>query len=153
MTVDQAVDSEVVQFVSLGQRVSTNFTVNLGNRATFDAVMATAMGGNNFDPHAVATSIGSVLDDAMSVEFGAERSPVLYIEVPFFTHQRLAAPKDMGMGPKYTDAQRQAFARRVIDWARTMLADEITVQQYPVTPEPADGEPGEHPYRIRIWWD
>ena len=45
------------------------------------------------------------------------------------------------------------FARRVIAWARRVRADEITVQQFPIITETfIDNEPGEHPYRIRIWW-
>jgi hypothetical protein len=88
----------------------------------------------------------------MKVEFGAEGSAVLYIEVPFFTHQRIADPA--AFGARYTDEQRRDFARRVIAWARAVGADEITVQQYPVTADVyIDDEAGEHPYRIRIWWD
>jgi hypothetical protein len=149
---DQAVNRDVVEFVRLGQRVSLNFTVPLRNRATFDAVMAEALGGNNFDPHRVAISIGSLFDDAMDVEFGAEGSAVLYIAVPFYPRQRLDAHAGQ-LGERYTDEQRRDFARRVIEWARTMQADEISVQQHPVTPEPVWGQPGENPYKIRIWWD
>ena len=54
---------------------------------------------------------------------------MLYIEVPFFTHQRITAPT--GLGDRYTDEQRRDFARQVISWARAMRADEIFVEQYP----------------------
>ena len=152
MSRDQTSVADIVQFVQLGERVSTHFLVTLPNRATFDAVMATARGGNNFEPHEVGATIGALFDDAMQVQFGAEGSAVLYIDVAFFTGQRLAAAS--GTGERYTDEQRRDYAGRVIAWARAMRADEISVQQYPVT---ADGDvwdqPGEHPYRIRIWWD
>ncbi|WP_410646182.1 hypothetical protein [Amycolatopsis sp. cmx-4-54] len=59
----------------------------------------------------------------------------------------------VGSEEKYTAEQRQDYASRVIDWARRMRADEITVQQNPVTEYPVVGKPGEHPYRIGIWWD
>jgi hypothetical protein len=146
------VQADVVTFVQLGQRVSTNFTVNLSNRATFDAVMNAAFGGNNFMPSEVAATIGSLFDDAMQVEFGAEGSAVLYIAVPFFTHQRIASTT--GGGDRYTDEQRRDYTQSVLTWARSMRADEITVQQYPFTDDLfVDNGPGENPYRIRIWWD
>ncbi|OXM56412.1 hypothetical protein CFP71_13365 [Amycolatopsis thailandensis] len=146
------VDTDVVEFVRLGHRVSLNFTVPLRNRPTFDRVMATAQGGNNFDPDLVASTIGTLYDESMEVLFGAEGSAVLYIEVPYFSSQRLDSTS-VDSGEKYTADQRQDYARRVIDWARRMRADEITVQQNPVTEYPVVGQPGEHPYRIRIWWD
>ncbi|WP_410646256.1 hypothetical protein [Amycolatopsis sp. cmx-4-54] len=146
------VDTDVVEFVRLGQRVSLNFTVPIRNRETFDAVMAAAQGGNNFDPDQVARTIDTLFGEAMKVEFGAEGSAVLYIEVPFTTSQRLDATV-VGLGGKYTALQRQDYARRVIEWARAMRADEITVQQHPATEAPVVGKPGENPYRIRVWWD
>lgn len=147
-----AVDTDVVEFVRLGQRVSLNFTVPIRNRATFDRVMATAQGGNNFDPDLVGSTIGTLFDESMEVDFGAEGSAVLYIEVPYFSGQRLDSTS-VGSGDKYIADRRQDYTRRVIDWARRMRADEITVQQNPATEEPVVGKPGENPYRIRIWWD
>lgn len=149
---DSKVQADIVRFVQLGQRVSTNFTVNLSNRPTFDAVMSAALGGNNFTPGEVARTIGALFDDAMHVEFGAEGSAVLYITVPFFTHQRIVSTT--GGGDRYTGEQRRDFTQRVLVWARSMRADEITVQQYPITDDLfVDNAPGESPYRIRIWWD
>jgi hypothetical protein len=72
--------------------------------------------------------------------------------VPFYPRQRLGAGAGQ-LGEPYADEQRRDFARRVIEWARTVEADEISVQQHPVTPEPVWDEPGENPYKIRIWWD
>lgn len=147
--------TDIVEFVRLGQRVSRNFTVVLSSRVVFDAVMAAAMGANNFDPREVARTIGTLFDDAMKVEFGAKGSPVLYIEVPFFTQQRLAATSAK-FGDRYTDEQRRAYTRQVITWARAMLADENSVQQDlfgPGNGVVVEGEPGEAPHRIRIWWE
>ncbi|MFC4859283.1 hypothetical protein [Actinophytocola glycyrrhizae] len=87
-----ALPAEIVEFVRLSQRVSTNFTVTLPSREVFDAVMTAMERANSFDPREVAQTIGSLFDNAMRVTFGAEGSPVLYIEVPFFTHQRITAP-------------------------------------------------------------
>jgi hypothetical protein len=148
---DADIDANVVRFVQLGQQVSTNFRITLPNRATFEAVMAVALGDNNFDPREVARTIGTLFDDAMKVELGAEGSAVLYIEVPFFTGQRLSSPN--GLRQRYSDEQRREFTRRVIACARRVGADEVSVQQFPITTDLfVDDEPGEHPYRIRIWW-
>jgi hypothetical protein len=149
---DQTVDQHVVDFVRLGQRVSRNFTVRMRNRATFDAVMAAARGATRSSRTRWRARSGRVFDDAMGVEFGAEGSAVLYIEVPFFPHQRYGSTQ-VGMSEPYSDEERRAFAQRVIDWAKRVRADEISTQQYP--PEPTLRvwhEPGEHPYKIRIWW-
>lgn len=110
--------------------------------------MATALGGSNFTPSEVARTIGTLFDDAMTVEFGHEESAVHYIKVPFFTHQRIAASPVFG--ERYSDAQRQDYTRSVIAWARAVRADEITVQQYPTNADMYfDDEPGDHPFRIR----
>jgi hypothetical protein len=153
MPVDRnVVNNDVVEFARLGLNVSLKFLVPLRNRATFDKVMATVQGGNRFDPAEIADTIGSLFDDAMDVEFGAEASQVLYITLPSFPHQCIG-PRADKRHERYTDAERQAYAQRVIDWARTMGADEITVQQHPATDQDVVGKPGEHPYRIRLWWD
>ncbi|CRK56935.1 hypothetical protein [Alloactinosynnema sp. L-07] len=152
MARDHSVDTSVVEFVRVGQKVSLNFTVGIRNRATFQAVMAEALGGNNFDPSRVASTIGSLFDDAMRVDFGAEGTAVLYLDVPYFENQRIGCSA-ASTNTRFTDSERQAYAQRVIDWAREMRADEITVQQHPITPAPVVGKPGDNPYRIRIWWD
>lgn len=46
----------------------------------------------------------------MKVEFGAEGSAVLYIEVPFIPSQRLDVTIG-GLGEKYTALQRQDYTR------------------------------------------
>lgn len=153
MTSDQqAVDKDTIEFVRLGQRVSLQFIVPLRNRATFDAVMKITHGGNYFDPHEIAATIGPVFDNAANVEFGLELSAVLYMTVPFYPGQRYG-DTSRDTGQKYTDADRQAYTRDVIEWASAMRASEITVQQFPPTLQAIDNEPGEHPYRIRLWWD
>ncbi|WP_410570654.1 hypothetical protein [Amycolatopsis sp. cmx-4-61] len=146
------VNNDVVEFARLGQKVSLKFLVPLRNRATFDKCMATVQGGNSFDPVEVARTIGLLFDDAMDVEFGAEGSAVLYITTAFFPNQCIG-PRTDKRHERYTDAERQDYAQRVIDWARTMGANEITVQQHPATDQDVVGKPGEHPYRIRLWWD
>jgi hypothetical protein len=147
---DQSVDKNVVEFVWLGQKVSLKFLVPLRNRATFEAAMAKALGGNKFNPDQVARTIGTLFEESMGVEFGAEGSAVLYIDVPYTEQQRIGSP---GPCDRIPDVERQAYTQRVIDWAERMGADEITVQQHPYTDKPVSRRPGGHPHKIRIWWD
>ena len=147
---DDAVDHDAVEFVRLGGRVSHHFTVRVRNLATLQAMMAAIPGANEFDPQELARTIGPVFDDAMGVEFGAEGSEVLYVGIPYFPNQRNGST-GAGRHERYTTDERQALAQRVIDWARSVHADEISAEQ-------RDGgrvwnAPGDDPYKIRIWWD
>lgn len=148
---EQAINADVVEFIRLGNLVCLDYRVDVGNRATFDAAMRRIRGCNSFDPGRVARAIGEIFDDAMAVEFGAEGSPVLYVTVPFYAGQRIGA--SCGVREKYTLEQRQEYAGRVIDWAKHMDADEICVYQHPRTEQPIWNGTGDHPYRVRIWWD
>lgn len=146
------INPDVVEFVRLGQRVCLNYHVNLMNRAEFNAAMSVIDDYNNFDPARIMETIGAVFDDVMHIEFGRESSCVLYITLPFWSHQRLGS-ETFGMGERYSVDQMQETAQRVIDWAQSMQADEICTYQHPHTDSPVWGKPGAHPYRIRIWWD
>lgn len=145
------VRADVVEFVRLGARVCSDYHVDIPNYPTFQAAMAVTQGGNNFDPERVARTFRELDDDVMQVEFGAEGSPVLYVHLPFWTHQRRGATS-CGSGEKYTDEQRRQLAARVIAWARQERADEISTHQFPSGDEVWNAS-GEQPHRIRIWWD
>ena len=97
-------NTDIVEFVRLGYQVSLDWRVHLNNRATFNAAMNLVRGYNNFDGPKVSKTIGSVYDDAMHVEFGRERSPVLYVTLPFWTHQRIGSEYS-GMGDPYSREQ------------------------------------------------
>lgn len=150
MTDRKTVNQDVVEFIKLGQRVSLDWRVHIPNWITFDAAMRAAVGGNRFDPQAVANTFRELFDGAMSVEFGREASAVMYVGVPYFTGQRM---DQVRMGTRIPNEERQTYTQAVIDWARSMHADEITVQQHPHTDELFVRTPGPHPYSVRIWWD
>lgn len=85
MGTNQALDTDIVEFVRLGYSdVSLYFRIHVHNRSTFDATTKAVGGYNNFDPRQVAETIGPVFDDAMQVEFGRESPPVLYVGIPYF---------------------------------------------------------------------
>lgn len=143
-------NTDVVEFTRLGWSTSLDWTVPIQNWETFTAVMHTAGEYNDFDGQAIADTFEPLFYDTMRVEFGREGSPVMYISIPFFPHQRYASTT--GRGDRYTDVDRQEFAARVIDWAREVRADEISVRQFPGHDE-VWNKPGPKPYRIRLWWD
>jgi hypothetical protein len=149
----ETIHTDTVEFVRLGQRVCLNYHVGIGNWVTFVAAVEAAGDYNEFDPRKIVDSFEELFGVASQVEFGRESSCVMYVSLPFWSHQRNDSRR-FGMGEKYTDEERQEFASRFIAWARSVKADEISVQQFPALP---DGDvwnkPGEHPYRIRIWWD
>ncbi|MGF6881708.1 hypothetical protein ABH933_001219 [Nocardia sp. GP40] len=148
-----AVNSDVLEFARLGYRTSLEWTVRITDWPTFTAVMDVVGGYNCFDGHRVARTFEPPFYTAMGIEFGREGSPVMYVDVPFYPNQRIGS--DARTGGRYTDEQRREYAALVIDWARRMRADEISVQQFPSPPDNRDveGKPGPHPYRIRLWWD
>lgn len=147
---NDTINTDIVEFVRLGKLVSTNYTVRIPNYATFRALMGVLGAVNSFDPQQVADTFEPLFNDSEGIEFGADGSEVLYVVVPFHDHQRNGATTHTGR--RFTDDERRDHTQRIIDWAREVNADEITVQQFPPA-ERVWNEPGENPYRVRIWWD
>jgi hypothetical protein len=153
-------DESTVQFIKLGYDVSLSFRATMNNWETFAASLRAIGGYNRFNAEDVIASFRELFDNSMTVEFGRESSPVMYISLPFWTHQRKGSPS-YGMGEHYTNEQRQDMARAIIDWARSVHADEISVSQFgsvgnrpdDVWVTPYSNAPGDNPYRIRLWWD
>lgn len=144
-------NSDVVDFVRIGQRVSLDYRVDVRDYATFEAVMAVADGCNAFDPAVVAKTFRELFGDISHVEFGAESSTVMYVHLASWSHQRSGAPS-IGAKEKYTNEELRRVAGRVITWARSMGAGEIC--SYGLgRAEPTWNGTGERPHRIRIWWD
>ncbi|WP_454199549.1 hypothetical protein [Nocardia sp. Marseille-Q1738] len=146
------IDAKIVEFTRLGWDASLHWRAPMGNWDTFVAVTRAAGRYNAFDGDAVADTFFDLFNDAADVEFGREGSPVMYVSVPFFPHQRHGSDHTCA-NDRYTDEQRQEFAARVIAWARTLRADEISVQQFPAAGGDVWDGPGPSPYRVRLWWD
>ena len=92
---------------------------------------------NEFNGERVAAAVEKLRGRVSGVEFGREGSPVLYIELPYWTHQR-EETVPQGMGTKITDAENDdlvAELRQV--FVRELKADEFSVNRR----------------RVRVWWD
>ena len=146
------IDTDVVEFVRLGQMILRNFIVPIGNRATFEEVMATSAFGKTFDPTRVAATIGPVFGGAMRVHFGRICWIILDIDVPSFPHQRIEHT-GTAHSAKYRPGERQDFTQRVIDWGVEMGTYEAIVRQHPFTKREPANKPGENPSRIRLFWE
>lgn len=155
-TTTTQVHRDTVEFIRLGYHGagSLNFTVDVPNFETFAAGMSAVGGYNEMRAEDVVASFRPIWDMASNVEVGRDASFCLYVTLPFWSHQR----HDTESGPmreKYTAEQRQEMAAQVIAWARTVRADVVRVWQFGRDADPAGviWGTGEHPYRIRIWWD
>jgi hypothetical protein len=92
---------------------------------------------NEFQGEPVAAAVAALRGRVSGVEFGREGSPVLYLELPHWTHQREETAA-AGPGSRIPDAEHDQFVaelRRV--FVTGLKADEFSVDRR----------------RVRIWWD
>lgn len=92
---------------------------------------------NEFNGERVAAAVEKLRGRNSGVEFGREGSPVLYIELPHWTHQREEA--DPGVqGTRITDAEND----KLVEELRQVFVGELKADEFGV-----DGR------RVRVWWD
>lgn len=92
---------------------------------------------NEFNGERVAAAVEKLRGQVSGVEFGREGSPVLYIELPYWTHQREETVLN-GIGNKITDAEND----KVVAELRQLFVGELKADEFSVNRR-----------RIRIWWD
>ena len=92
---------------------------------------------NEFNGERVAAAVEKLRGRVSSVEFGREGSPVLYIELPYWTHQR-EETLPSGMGTRITDAQTEELVAEI----RKAFVGELKADEFSVNSR-----------RVRIWWD
>ncbi|PTU30564.1 hypothetical protein [Stenotrophobium rhamnosiphilum] len=92
---------------------------------------------NNFEGEKVAAAMTEFRGKVSSIEFGREGSPVLYIDLPYWTHQREETVL-AGKGEKIPDNENAKLVERLKQvFIKKLAADEFDVEGR----------------RIRIWWD
>lgn len=92
---------------------------------------------NEFDGERVAAAIEKLRGRVSGVQFGREGSPVLYIELPYWTHQR-EETMPAGAGTKISDAENN----KLVGELRKVFVDELKADEF-----------SQSGRRIRIWWD
>lgn len=92
---------------------------------------------NNFEGKKVADALTEFRGTVSGVAFGREGSPVLYIDLPYWTHQREEVTTQ-GKGQKIPEGDTQKVVKRLkAVFVDGLLADEFS----------QEGN------QVRIWWD
>jgi hypothetical protein len=92
---------------------------------------------NEFNGERVAAAVEKLRGRISGLEFGREGSPVLYIELPHWTHQREEAETNV-QGNRITDAEND----RLVEELRQVFVGDLKADEFGV-----DGR------RVRVWWD
>lgn len=137
------VDLDVAeQFVRIGYRLdqqqrfqSTEFLTPRLRTSQAAQLIRLVKQYNNFEGEKVASAVSDLQGRVSGVEFGRERSPVLYVELPHWTHQR---EETKGPGVKIGTAENDKLVAELrIVFLDQLKADEFSVQDR----------------RVRVWWD
>jgi hypothetical protein len=92
---------------------------------------------NEFKGKEVANAVEALKGRVSGVEFGREGSPVVYIELPYWTHQR-EETLHAGSGTRISDEETERFIEELrATFVHHLKADEFSVRQR----------------RVRIWWN
>ena len=92
---------------------------------------------NEFDGIKVAQALAAFEGRVAGVQFGREGSPVIYVELPYWTHQREGATSS-GAGARISDEDND----RLVDELRSAFAGKLKADEFSVQRR-----------RVRIWWD
>jgi len=92
-----------------------------------------------FKGEAVAAGILRFQGRVMSVQFGREGPPVLYVDLPYWTHQR-EGPTGKGAGTRISEEEHAKLVAEL----RSVFVEELGAQEF--------GADQIRERRIRIWW-
>lgn len=112
-------------------------TEEFENYETCAAALKLVSGYNNFDGPKVAKYLAEFWSQLMGVQFGREGSPVLYLKVPYWTHQAHGAQGTSGT--RVPDEERQFVVQNLLRLGKLLEADEAHVD--------------ERTGAVRLWWD
>ncbi len=91
---------------------------------------------NEFDGESVAAAVQQLRGKVSAVEFGRDGSPVIFLELPYWTHQREETLTE-GMGLKISDAENEKF----IEELKSVFVEKLKASEFSVKGR-----------RVRIWW-
>jgi len=121
-----------------GQRFqSTEFLTPRLRTSQAAALIRLVKDHNGFDGERVANAVLSLKGRVSGIQFGREGSPVLYIELPFWTHQREeAAPT--AKGTRVSDVESE----KLVNELKVLFVDQLKADEFSVNRR-----------RVRVWWD
>jgi hypothetical protein len=91
---------------------------------------------NEFEGERVAEAVQQLRGKVSGVEFGRDGSPVLFVELPYWTHQREEMLTE-GMGVKISDAENEKFIAEL----KSVFVEKLKATEFSVKGR-----------RVRIWW-
>ncbi len=91
---------------------------------------------NSFEGERVAAAVQQLRGRVSGVEFGRDGSPVLFIELPSWTHQREERLTE-GMGTKIPDSENE----QLVSELRRTFVTELKASEFSVRER-----------RVRVWW-
>jgi hypothetical protein len=91
---------------------------------------------NSFEGERVAAAVQQLRGRVSGVEFGRDGSPVLFIELPYWTHQREETLTE-GMGTKIPDSENE----QLVSELRRTFVTELKASEFSVRGR-----------RVRVWW-
>lgn len=137
---------DALAFVKLGygdmfgrQFRSLNFNTEELNTDDAQRVIRLVDSYNAFKGEKVAAALTQFRGRVTSYQFGRERSPVLYINLPYWTHQREGSPK--GQGERIDDAE----FRKLVAELRGIFSGTLACDEFELDPV--------RKRTVRIWWD
>ena len=91
---------------------------------------------NEFEGEKVAAAVQQLRGKVSGIEFGRDGSPVLFIELPYWTHQREETLTE-GVGTKIEDKENDQFVAQL----KHVFVTELKASEFSVRGR-----------RIRVWW-
>ena len=91
---------------------------------------------NDFEGEKVAAAVQQLRGRVSGIEFGRDGSPVLFIELPYWTHQR-EEPLTESMGTKIEDEENDQSVAQL----KQVFVTELKASEFSVRGR-----------RIRVWW-
>jgi hypothetical protein len=123
-----------------GQRFqSTTFLVDNIRTSQARQLIELVPNYNNFDGAKVAAAIEKLAGRVSSIDFGREGSPVIYVHLPHWTHQRELFSGSEGLKISEEDNMKMVLELRDV-FVNQLAADEFGVMPYSNRV-------------VRIWWD
>jgi hypothetical protein len=119
-----------------GCRLLTFRTEILSSFQLCSEVMSLVPSYNAWCVRTVLRELGPVFPKLSGIEFGREGSPVIYADIPYWTHQA-SEWNGGGMGERILDEERKEAAKAFLDAMSRAQAHELTF----------DGN------KARAWWD
>lgn len=139
--------SQAIEFVKLGYGDlfdrpfrSLSFRTEELTTPEAQAVIGLVPGYNSFVGRDVSKAIGRFMGRVASWQFGREGSPVLFVNLSYWTHAREGASKDK-KGARIGEKEHKALVAEL----KKLFVDELRADEF--------SEDGVDTHKIRVWWD